>query len=55
MGLVSLQITNKRRVIEDLIDRDDKALLYDGSVIFHNIHNNQFSALDMSFFLSYSS
>ena len=45
MGLVSLQI-NKRKVIEDLIDRDDKALLDDGSMIFHNINNNQFSALD---------
>ena len=38
----------KRKVIEDLLDRNDIALFNDGSMTFHNVYNNQFSALDLS-------
>ena len=43
----SQNLDNKGKVIEDL-DRNDKALFSDGSMTFHNVYNNWFSALDLS-------
>ena len=41
-------LDNKGKIIGDLIDTNDIALYNDGSMTFHNIHNNIFSALDLS-------
>ena len=45
----SQNLDNKGKVIEDLLDRNDIALFNDGSMTFHNVYNNRFSALDLSF------
>ena len=44
----SQALDNKGKAIEDLIDSNDIALFNDGSMTFHNIHTNYFSALDLS-------
>ena len=41
-------LDNKGKVIEDLLDSNDITIFNDGSMTFHNIANNQFSALDLS-------
>ena len=43
----SENLDNKGKVIEDL-DRNDIALFNDGSMTFHNVYSNRFSALDLS-------
>ena len=44
----SENLDNKGKVIEDLLDRNDIALFNDGSMTFHNVYSNRFSALDLS-------
>ena len=39
-------LDNIGKVIEDLLDSIDITLFNDGSMTFHNIATNQFSALD---------
>lgn len=41
-------LDSKGKLIEDLIDRNDVTLYNNGSMTFHNIHDNHFSALDLS-------
>ena len=41
-------LDNKGKIIEDVIDANNVALYNDGTMTFHNIHQNQFSALDLS-------
>ena len=41
-------LDNKGKVIEDLVDSNDIVLFNDGSMTFHNVHGNQFSAVDLS-------
>lgn len=44
----SLSLDSKGKLIEDFIDRNDVSLYNDGSMTFHNVHDNHFSALDLS-------
>ena len=41
-------LDNKGKIIEDLLDSNNIMLFNDGTMTFHNIATNQFSALDLS-------
>ena len=41
-------LDSKGRIIEDLIDSTNSVLYNDGSMTFHNIHRNSYSAIDLS-------
>ena len=41
-------LDSKGRIIEEVIDSTNSVLYSDGSVTYHNIHNNTYSAIDLS-------
>ena len=44
----SINLDTKGKIIEKLIDDNPISLFNDGSNTYHNIHTNQFSAIDLS-------